>query len=178
MGLWAVADRSFYQPSAESEITAAPLFTAAAKSLESRFARRRSRVLPGVLPTMSTDNPCLYLRRLLCRIFPCVFLLGRVPFRRRRRTRQLTVRISPQMVAMSGTENKPARCVGLLGEVGAAFAAPSTSSARVPAASSRRPGPTASPTRPAMPRAPPTAYTVDPAAAAAPGAGTGRPERA
>ncbi|ARI02849.1 flagellin N-methylase family protein [Pseudomonas aeruginosa PAK] len=31
---------------------------------------------------------------------------------------ELTVRISPQMVAMSGTENKPARCVGLLGEVG------------------------------------------------------------
>lgn len=31
---------------------------------------------------------------------------------------ELTVQISPQHVAMRGTEAKPARCQGLLGEVG------------------------------------------------------------
>ena len=31
---------------------------------------------------------------------------------------QLTVQVSPFHVAMLGTESKPARCVGLLGDVG------------------------------------------------------------
>ncbi len=66
---------------------------------------------------MSTDNPCLTCGA-CCAHFRVSFYWGECRSAGGVVPDELTVRISPQMVAMSGTENKPARCVGLLGEVG------------------------------------------------------------
>ncbi|MBX5762414.1 YkgJ family cysteine cluster protein [Pseudomonas aeruginosa] len=66
---------------------------------------------------MSTDNPCLTCGA-CCAHFRVSFYWGECRSAGGVVPDELTVRISPQMVAMSGTENKPARCVGLLGEIG------------------------------------------------------------
>lgn len=66
---------------------------------------------------MSIDNPCLTCGA-CCAYFRVSFYFGECVSAGGAVPDQLTVQVSPFHVAMLGTESKPARCVGLLGDVG------------------------------------------------------------
>lgn len=66
---------------------------------------------------MSVDNPCLTCGA-CCAYFRVSFFWGECTSSGGTVPEQLVVQVSPYHVAMQGTEAKPARCVGLLGEVG------------------------------------------------------------
>ncbi len=66
---------------------------------------------------MSTDNPCLTCGA-CCAHFRVSFFWGECCSSGGQVPDDLVVQVSPYHVAMRGTESKPARCVGLLGDVG------------------------------------------------------------
>src|SRR5690606_38784341 len=68
---------------------------------------------------MSTDNPCLTCGA-CCAYFRVSFFWGECASSGGTAPDGITVEVSPFHVAMQGTESKPARCVGLLGDVGCA----------------------------------------------------------
>ena len=66
---------------------------------------------------MSTENPCLSCGA-CCAHFRVSFYWGECQSAGGLVPDHLTVAISPYLVAMQGTEQKPVRCTALLGEVG------------------------------------------------------------
>lgn len=66
---------------------------------------------------MSVDNPCLACGA-CCAHFRVSFFWGECASSGGVVPDHLVVQVSPHNVAMLGTEAKPARCVGLLGDVG------------------------------------------------------------
>lgn len=66
---------------------------------------------------MSTENPCLSCGA-CCAHFRVSFYWGECQSAGGPVPDYLTVAVSPHLAAMQGTEQKPVRCVALLGEVG------------------------------------------------------------
>ncbi len=66
---------------------------------------------------MSIDNPCLSCGA-CCAYFRVSFFWGECASSGGTVPDNATVQVSPFHVAMSGTEAKPARCVGLMGDIG------------------------------------------------------------
>lgn len=66
---------------------------------------------------MSTENPCLSCGA-CCAYFRVSFYWGECQSAGGLVPDNLTVAVTPHLVAMQGTEQKPARCAALLGEVG------------------------------------------------------------
>ncbi|MBK3758315.1 YkgJ family cysteine cluster protein [Stutzerimonas frequens] len=66
---------------------------------------------------MSIDNPCLTCGA-CCAYFRVSFYFGECVSAGGAVPDHLTVQVSPFHAAMLGTDSKPARCVGLLGDVG------------------------------------------------------------
>jgi len=66
---------------------------------------------------MSTENPCLSCGA-CCAYFRVSFYWGECQSAGGLVPDNLTVAVTPHLVAMQGTEQKPARCTALLGEIG------------------------------------------------------------